>query len=135
MTSTPGACLPGYASHFGLNNIPFGIASSDLHPNPQSVTRFEDNVIFLADIEALQEIKDLPPNTLSQPTLNDLAALPRSIHQEIRTHLQTLLKSSSLPSKGDSLVVCHSFPASTTQLPPAPHPSGLRAKSHPANGG
>jgi fumarylacetoacetase len=98
MTSTPGACLPGYASHFGLNNIPFGIASSDLHPNPQCVTRFEDNVIFLADIDSLEKTTDLPPNTLSQQTLNDLAALPRSIHQALRQKIQHLLKDSSLPS-------------------------------------
>jgi fumarylacetoacetase len=98
MTSTPGVCLPGYASHFGINNIPFGIASSDLHPNPQYVTRFEDTVIFLADIPSLQEVKDLPSGILTQPTLNDLAALPRSIHQAIRTEIQSLLKSSSIPS-------------------------------------
>jgi len=99
MTSTPGVCLPGYASHFGINNIPFGIASSDLHPNPQCVSRFEDFVIFLADIPSLQqEVKDLPSNILSQPTLNDLAALPRSIHQAIRAEIQSLLKSSSIPS-------------------------------------
>jgi fumarylacetoacetase len=97
MTSTTGVCLPGYASHFGINNIPFGIASSDLHPNPQCVTRFEDSVIFLADIPSLQDIKDLPSNILTQPTLNDLAALPRSIHQSLRTEIQSLLKSSSIP--------------------------------------
>jgi fumarylacetoacetase len=101
MTSTtPGSCLPGYASHFGINNIPFGIASSTQHPTPQCVTRFEDSVVFLADIESLQqEIKDLPSAILTQPTLNDLAALPRSVHQELRTQIQSLLKTSSgIPS-------------------------------------
>jgi len=99
MISTPGVCLPGYASHFGINNIPFGIASSTTHPNPQCVSRFKDQVIFLADIPSLhQEIQNLPPNTLAQPTLNDLAALPRSIHQEIRAKIQTCLQNSSIPA-------------------------------------
>lgn len=91
MTSTPGTCLPGYASHFGINNIPFGIASSTRHPTPQTVSRFEDTVIFLADIQSLLE--DLPlSNTLSQPTLNAFAALPRTTHQEIRKRIQSLLQ-------------------------------------------
>jgi fumarylacetoacetase len=100
MTSTtPGVCLPGYASHFGINNIPFGIASSPQHPTPQCVSRFEDTVLFLADIPSLhQEIDALPPNTLTQPTLNNLAALPRSVHQQLRQKIQTLLQTSSIPS-------------------------------------
>ena len=102
MTSlTPGLCLPGYASHFGIANIPFGIASSQQHPTPQCVTRFEDTVIFLADISSLQEEEELknalPPNIFSQPTLNAFAALPRTTHRAVRTHLQTLLKSPGIP--------------------------------------
>ncbi|SMR55831.1 unnamed protein product [Zymoseptoria tritici ST99CH_3D1] len=90
MKSTPGACLPGYASHFGIANIPFGIASSPLHPQPQCVSRFEDNVIFLADIQSL--VDGLCSTVVfSQPTLNDFAALPRKIHQEVRRRIQQLL--------------------------------------------
>jgi fumarylacetoacetase len=97
MTSTtPGVCLPGYASHFGINNIPFGIASSTQHPTPQCVSRFEDTVIFLADIPSLHQ--EIPPNTLLQPTLNALAALPRSVHQELRQKIQQLLQTSAIPS-------------------------------------
>jgi len=36
-----------YDDHFGIENIPFGIASSASHPNPSVVTRFEDTVIFI----------------------------------------------------------------------------------------
>ena len=91
--------LPGYASHFGLSNIPFGIASSAQHSAPQTASRYEDNVIFLADLqEELADIKDLPKDVFSQPTLNAFAALPRSVHQAVREKLQQLLKSSGIAS-------------------------------------
>jgi fumarylacetoacetase len=94
MNSTPGVCLPGYASHFGISNIPFGIASSSLHSHPQCVSRFEDNVIFLAEIPSLSEGL-VPAAILSQSTLNDFAALPRSVHQELRKRIQQLLQDPS----------------------------------------
>jgi len=91
--------LPGYASHFGLSNIPFGIASSAQHSAPQHASRYEDNVIFLADLQQdLGDIQDLPKDVFSQPTLNTFAALPRSVHQALRERLQQLLKSSGIAS-------------------------------------
>lgn len=91
--------LPGYASHFGLSNIPFGIASSAQHSVPQHASRYEDNVIFLADLnQELGDIKDLPKDVFSKPTLNDFAALPRAVHQAVRERLQQLLKSSGIAS-------------------------------------
>ena len=35
---------------FGVHNLPFGIASSPRHSNPQCVTRLDDTVIFLAGV-------------------------------------------------------------------------------------
>lgn len=91
--------LPGYGSHFGLSNIPFGIASSAQHSAPQCASRYEDNVIFLADLyQDLEDIKDLPKDVFSKPTLNDFAALPRSVHQAVRERVQQLLKSSGIAS-------------------------------------
>jgi fumarylacetoacetase len=91
--------LPGYASHFGISNIPFGIASSTQHSAPQCASRYEDNVIFLADItQDLGNIQELPKDVFSQPTLNDFAALPRSVHQAVRERVQQLLKSSGVAS-------------------------------------
>lgn len=85
--------LPGYASHFGVGNVPFGVASSSIHPEPQCVTRFEDNVIFLADIASkFEDIQDLPQGIFSIPTLNDFASLPRSVHREVRKRLQHLFE-------------------------------------------
>ena len=85
--------MPGYSSHFGLENIPFGIASSAQHTTPQCVSRHEDSVIFLAGLD-LSNIDGLPPKTFSQTTLNDFAALPRQVHHRVRKHLQDALKSS-----------------------------------------
>jgi fumarylacetoacetase len=42
MSSTP--------SQFGVDNVPFGIATSSQHPTPQVVSRFEDHVVFLAPL-------------------------------------------------------------------------------------
>lgn len=105
--------LPGYASHFGLANIPFGIASSRIHPSPQSVTRYEDNVIFLADLhEALADIASLPQDVFRLSTLNTLAALPKSTHQAVRKQIQHLIKTSSIPS-----IAIETIAAVTMHLP------------------
>ena len=39
-----------YTSHFGIDNIPYGIASSAKRPQPQAATRIGDDVIFLAEL-------------------------------------------------------------------------------------
>ena len=38
------------ADHFSLTNIPFGIATSSIHPRKLVVTRLENNVIFLSEL-------------------------------------------------------------------------------------
>lgn len=38
------------AEDFGINNIPFGVASSKLHPSAQCVSRIGNSVIFLAEL-------------------------------------------------------------------------------------
>lgn len=91
--------LPGYASHFGIANIPFGIASSDLHTTPQCVTRYEDNVIFLAELSHnFSSIANLPQDVFSASTLNAFATLPKSTRQDLRKCIQQLLGTSGIPS-------------------------------------
>lgn len=41
----------GYAEHFSLSNIPFGIADTDRRAQPGVVTRLEDTVFFLSDLD------------------------------------------------------------------------------------
>lgn len=39
-----------FDSHFSINNIPFGIASSAIHPHRSVATRIGDNVVFLDEL-------------------------------------------------------------------------------------
>ncbi|KAK0843343.1 hypothetical protein LTR02_014571 [Friedmanniomyces endolithicus] len=99
--------LPGYSSHFGLDNIPFGIASSDLHPNPACATRFKDSVMFLDKLDdMLKGIQNLPEKVLAHSTLNAFAALPNATHRAVRERLQSLIR------KDEQL---HSLPAGTVE--------------------
>jgi fumarylacetoacetase len=76
----------GYSSHFGFNNIPFGIASSTSQSSPTCVTRFEDHVIFLSQLNF--GIQGLPQHVFQQTSLNEFAALPRSVQQDVRREIQ-----------------------------------------------
>lgn len=78
-----------YAHHFTEKNIPFGIASSQSHKTPQAVTRLGNTVIFLNDlVEKFKDVDDLPQGVFSEQTLNSFAALPKSVHQNIRKQIQ-----------------------------------------------
>lgn len=84
-----------YSDHFSIANIPFGVASSEIHPNSQCVTRLENSVIFLVELQKsgiFSSIKGLPEGIFGKPSLNDFAALPRSIHREVRKVLQETLQ-------------------------------------------
>lgn len=91
--------IQNWASHFGLKNIPFGIASSKGHSQPQTVSRYENKVIFLADlIEIVAEFKDLPSGVFTKTTLNSFASCGRASHKTVRTVLQNLISNNRLPS-------------------------------------
>lgn len=108
--------LPGYGSHFGLENIPFGIASSAQHTNAQCVSRYKDDMIFLADlVDLFGNIEGLPVRIFAQSALNDFAALPRTVHQAVRKHLQDALKS----GQGLPQTAIESISAVTMHLPVA----------------
>jgi fumarylacetoacetase len=77
-----------YASHFGINNIPYGVASSAKRPQPQAATRIGDDVIFLAELApSTTDGADLR-HLFLQPTLNAFAAQPAELHAEVRTKIQ-----------------------------------------------
>lgn len=88
--------LPGFAEQFGIENIPFGIASSKSHSSPQAVTRFEDSVIFLADLA--KHFSGVHAKVFSQSTLNDFAALGRPVQQSVRKSIQEAIKNGSVPN-------------------------------------
>jgi fumarylacetoacetase len=80
-----------YASHFGINNIPYGIASSPERPTPQCVTRIGDDVIFLSELTDHEAFKSIPAPLFSafqQSSLNTFAALPKEIHAQVRATIQ-----------------------------------------------
>lgn len=80
-----------YSHHFSFHNVPFGIASSKSHSRPQAVTRLGNSVVFLHDCHAgglFDGIEGLPLNVFSHDTLNEFAALPKPIQQQIRKAIQ-----------------------------------------------
>ena len=52
------------ADHFSFSNIPYGIATSNTHPQKSVVTRVENNVIFLSDLCAAGLLPTLSPATV-----------------------------------------------------------------------
>jgi fumarylacetoacetase len=84
---------PDYSHHFSAKNIPFGIGSSKSHASPQCVTRIENKVIFLqslVDNGFLNEVHGLPSGVFGESTLNSFAALPKSVHNDVRGAVQRL---------------------------------------------
>lgn len=108
-----------FGSHFGIENIPFGVASSSKRTSPQIVTRFENKVVFLADlVESISELQSLPNGMFSQPTLNAFAALGRPAHKLVRSAIQKLVQESKLPdSSTEDISACQMhLPVSTADF-------------------
>jgi fumarylacetoacetase len=80
-----------YTSHFGINNIPYGIASSSKRPSPQAVTRIADTIIFLSELSSTSPFASISSQLSSsflQPTLNTFAALPKPLQSQVRQAIQ-----------------------------------------------
>ena len=93
MMANMGSLRNGYASHFGIDNIPFGIASSEAHPFPTPVSRFEDTIIFLAELEHIFKlVPDLPTGTFGKSTLNEFATAPSHVHEAVRRCIQQAIE-------------------------------------------
>jgi fumarylacetoacetase len=107
-THTMTSLQSDFGSHFGIENIPFGIASSNKHTSQQAVTRVENKVIFLADlVQSVSELQSLPNGIFSQPTLNAFAALGRPAHKLVRSAIQNLIKENKLPeSSTEDISAC-----------------------------
>ncbi|KAK4986148.1 hypothetical protein LTR50_005520 [Elasticomyces elasticus] len=84
--------MAAYSDHFGINNIPFGIASSAQH-QPQCVSRIGNTVVFLAVLARAGLIttgETSLDHIFDAPTLNAFAALPKSVQRDVRSSLQQL---------------------------------------------
>ncbi|TLD08067.1 hypothetical protein PspLS_10584 [Pyricularia sp. CBS 133598] len=92
----------GWAHHFSVANIPFGIASSPRFPSPQPATRVDNDVIFLAKVQEqglLSSVPDLPGAVFKYSTLNAFAALPKSVHSAVREAIQKAWREGSVSSE------------------------------------
>jgi fumarylacetoacetase len=80
-----------YTSHFGINNIPYGIARSSKRQTPQAVTRIGDEVIFLAELSKKGPLAQVAANLSSifgEKTLNTFAAQAKNVHVQARAAIQ-----------------------------------------------
>jgi fumarylacetoacetase len=87
-----------YTSHFGINNIPYGIGSSSKRPTPQAVTRIDDTIIFLSELSNTSPFTSISPQlatTFLQPTLNTFAALPKPLQSQVRRAIQDAFKANA----------------------------------------
>ncbi|KAH7134965.1 hypothetical protein B0J11DRAFT_517252 [Dendryphion nanum] len=83
------------AAQFGIENIPYGIASSNTRSSPQAVTRIGDEVIFLADLAdkgAFGSDSASLSATFRENTLNTFAGLSKRIHTTVRSAIQLTYK-------------------------------------------
>jgi fumarylacetoacetase len=86
-----------YTSHFGINNIPYGIASSSKRQKPQAVTRINNTIIFLSELSSITPFRSISeelPSIFLQPTLNTFAALPKPLQSQVRSAIQSAFQSS-----------------------------------------
>jgi len=93
----------GYAHHFSDGNVPFGIASSKVHDNPQAVTRLGDDVLFLdclASQGLFSSVDGLPSAVFQHGTLNEFAKLPRAIHQAVRETIRKVFQEGRIGAFG-----------------------------------
>jgi fumarylacetoacetase len=88
-----------FDDHFGLSNIPFGIASvstDGIQIPAQAATRISSHVLFLAALADAGHFTDIeyPLATIfKSSTLNNtFAALPKTVHNTVRKTLQELLR-------------------------------------------
>lgn len=96
-----------FSEHFSIKNIPYGIATSDGHPQRAVATRNHDHVVFLNELD-LNVAEDLK-QAIDQSSLNALAALPKDKLRQLRAELQKLLSDESVISK-------HGVPVEQVQL-------------------
>lgn len=90
---------PNYTNHFSDRNVPFGIASSPTHQKPQAVTRLGNFVLYLADLAAggiFSSIEGLPDAIFTRQTLNDFAAVPKTVHNGVRGMIQRVFRADGI---------------------------------------
>lgn len=91
-------------SHFSLANLPFGVITSPQSKIPHAAIAVGNSALDLAVFVANDGFSELPSihphlSVFSKSTLNDFAALGRSMHRQVRHYLQEVLaENTSFPS-------------------------------------
>src|SRR5207253_2797629 len=112
------------ASHFPLENLPFGVFKPREGPARIGVALGED-VVDLAALEEAGLLKDLPPGTaaatvFTRDSLNEFLALGRPAWRKVREILQKLLSADTATLRDDTKLrdrACHRQADVTMQLP------------------
>jgi fumarylacetoacetase len=84
-----------YASHFGINNIPYVIVRSSERPAPQGATRISDDIVFLVELFRQASFESIPAplsSIFGESTLNTFAALAKDIQSQVRSAIQEAYK-------------------------------------------
>ena len=79
-------------SDFPIQNLPFGIFSTQAHPNKRVGVAIGDFVLDLAVIEATDLLRVQVNAVFNQPTLNSFIALGKPVWQEARKRISELLR-------------------------------------------
>jgi fumarylacetoacetase len=89
------------SSHFSLANLPFGIISTESNPEPRPAVAIGDHCLVLEEFAASGAFSSLKIDIscFSQTTLNDFAALGRSVHRALRKFLQDVFSESTSDAK------------------------------------
>ena len=87
-------------SPFSLANIPFGIITTPSSSNPHVGVAIGEHALDLSVFASSSGFAECPAITshldvFSQPTLNDFAALGRTVHREVRHYLQEVFAEGS----------------------------------------
>ena len=82
-------------SHFSIQNIPFGIISTETKTGPHTATaigKFALDLEVFAQGNGFAKLSTIQPHqaVFSRPTLNDFAALGRPIHRVVREYVQSV---------------------------------------------
>ncbi|KAL1957496.1 hypothetical protein VTO42DRAFT_5959 [Malbranchea cinnamomea] len=95
-----------HPEHFGINNIPFGVASLLSENAPQCVSRVGNKVIFLASLAKagfFAAIEQPLEEIFSEQTLNKFAALPKKVHRNVRSAIQNAFKTDQPLPEGSAV--------------------------------
>lgn len=82
-------------SDFSLQNLPYGVFSTEQLSSPRAGVAVGDSVLDIKVLAQRGVFDDLgfDTGTLAHETLNEYAALGRSVHRRVRRHIQEILRS------------------------------------------